>query len=65
MSSNLSTLLTVAEAAEILRLSEKTVYRLIHDPKHPLPHHNIQGTGYRFTQGDIERILAESERGRR
>lgn len=59
------TLLTVEEAAEVLRLSPKTVYKLLHDPRHPLPHHNIHGTGYRFTRGDIERILADGERGRR
>lgn len=52
---------TVAEAAQLLRISEATVYRLA--AAGDIPHRKIRGTGIRFTGADIDKILADALRG--
>lgn len=51
---------TVEEAAEELRISRPTLYRLVKEMK--VPHRKILGTGVRFTQSDIDEILERAHR---
>lgn len=51
---------TVEEAADELRMSRATLYRLVKEMK--VPHRKIAGTGVRFTQDDIDKILADALR---
>jgi excisionase family DNA binding protein len=51
---------TVEEAAEQLRMARATLYRLVKEMK--VPHRKIHGTGVRFTQADIDKILADALR---
>jgi len=51
---------TVEEAADELRVARATLYRLVKEQK--VPHRRIAGTGVRFTQADIDKILADALR---
>lgn len=51
---------TVEEAAEQLRMSRATLYRLVGEGK--VPHRKIHGTGVRLTGSDIDQILADALR---
>lgn len=51
---------TVEEAAEQLGISKATLYRLVKERK--VQHRKIHGTGIRFTQADIDKILADALR---
>ena len=54
--------LTVPEVAEILRLSEKTVYRLAQ--KRELPAFKV-GSAWRFVRGDIDSWARKRSRANR
>lgn len=50
-------LLTTEQLADILSVSQKTVWKLCRDKK--IPHHKIERS-YRFTESDVLTILAET-----
>lgn len=52
------TLYTVAEAAEQLRMSRATLYRLVKEGK--VPHRRIRGVGVSFTPDDLAAILRDA-----
>lgn len=53
-------LYTVAEAADQLRMSRATLYRLVRAGK--VPHRKIKGVGVSFTPADIAAILEDAYR---
>ena len=54
------TLYTVKEAADQLRMSRATLYRLVKDGK--VPHRRIKGVGVSFTPDDLATILDDAHR---
>lgn len=53
-------LYTVAEAAQQLRMSRATLYRLVKQGK--VPHRNLKGVGVSFTPDDLTAILEDAHR---
>jgi excisionase family DNA binding protein len=53
-------LYNVEEAAAILRVSKRQLYQLVRDRR--VPHRKVKGVSVRFSQSDIEQILADSYR---
>jgi len=53
-------LYTVAEAAQQLRMSRATLYRLVKDGS--VPYRRIRGVGVSFTPDDLTAILEDAHR---
>ena len=57
----MSALRTIAEAAELLRVSRRTVYRLISEKK--LRMTKVRGSSF-IAEAELERYMKAAERGR-
>lgn len=53
-------ILTIREVAEYLKVTERTLYRLVQDGK--LPAFKV-GNSWRFRREDLERWISEQSRG--
>jgi excisionase family DNA binding protein len=56
-------LFTLPEAARITGISEATLHRWCQ--KDEVAHHNIRGTGRKFSYAELEQLIRSGERGPR